>query len=182
MRLLTILFASLTLLSGCGQATLVKRGTDNPLYPPPVGTVVQLHKALTVPGGHTRVFMQRGEVVSKQGFDRYVPSCNFEINTLSDQPREILPESFIVVRVQDETSEVVLNPQSRMLASLALADGDFSPPMIVRSLHLWVASDQQPDVRRLTCRGAFDDMPEAYPPSINEMRAALGDYASLELP
>jgi hypothetical protein len=182
MRLLTVLLASLTLLAGCGQTFQAKRGTDSPYYAPPVGTSIRLHKALTVPGGHTRVFLQRGEVVSKQAFDRYVPNCNFEINTLSEQPREIRPESFIVVRVQPETSEVVRNSQSRMLASLVLAMEDYSTPMVVRGLHLWIASDLQPDVRRLTCRGAFDDMPRADPPSIDEMREALGDYAELVLP
>lgn len=182
MRLLTVLLASLTLLAACGQNPLVKQATDNPYYAPPVGTSIRLHKSLTLPGGHTRVFLQRGEVVSKQAFDRYLPNCNFEVNTLSEQPREIRPESFIVVRVQQETSEVVQNSQPRMLASLALAMEDYSTPMVVRGLHLWIASDQQPDVRRLTCRGAFDDMPRAYPPSIDEMRRALGSYAELVLP
>jgi hypothetical protein len=183
MRWLTVLLASLTLLTGCGQSSLVKRGPDSPYYAPPVGTSIRLLKPLSVPGGHTRVFLQRGQVVSKQGFDRYLPNCNFEVKTLSDQSREIRPEAFIVVRVQQEMSQVVQNDQPRRVASLVLAmEDDSGTPMIVQGIHLWIASDQQPDVMRLTCRGSFNDMPRAYPPSINEMRAALGGYAELELP
>lgn len=135
-----------------------------------------------MPPGHTRVFLQRGEVVSKQAFDRYVPSCNFEIRTLSEQVRIISPESFLVTRIQRETSEVVQLALPKVLAGLHLAGMDSGLPMVVRSVHLWIGSDLQPDLMRLTCRGAFDDMPTAYPPSIEEMREALGTHARIVLP
>jgi hypothetical protein len=54
--------------------------------------------------------------------------------------------------------------------------------MITRGVHLWFGSDTQPDVMRLTCRGGFDDPWRAQPPSIDEMRVVLGDYARIELP
>lgn len=171
-----------TLLVGCSQSGPVKKDPMSYLYLPPVGTTVELHKPLTVPGGHTRVFLQRGEVVSKQGFDRYVPSCNFEIRTLSEQPREIDAEAFPVIRVQRETAEIVQQYHPVILAGLNFTGIDTGLPMVVRSVHLWVGTDLQPDVMRVTCRGAFADPPDADPPSIEQMRQALGSYASLILP
>jgi hypothetical protein len=54
-------------------------------------------------------------------------------------------------------------------------------PMVVRGYHLWLGSDRQPDVMRMTCRGAFDDINRADPPSLEEVRRALGEVAELSL-
>ena len=45
-----------------------------------------------------------------------------------------------------------------------------------------LSSAEQPDVYRLVCRGGEDNPADAIPPSIQEMRRALGDYATLQLP
>lgn len=170
------------LLVGCSQS-LLKPDAGSVWYLPPVGTMIELHKPLTVPGGQTRVFLQRGEVAAKQAFDRYVPSCNFELRKLSQDSREIAPETFFVVRVQRETAEVVRQVENPIkMAGLGLVGRDNGLPMVVHSVHLWVGSVLQPDVMRLTCRGAFDDPSEAEPPSIQQMGQALGSYASLRLP
>ncbi|MEN8180431.1 MAG: hypothetical protein ABFS39_17665 [Pseudomonadota bacterium] len=171
------------LLVGCSQNGLKTMDADTYWALPAVGATLELHKPLSVPAGHTRVFLQRGEVVSKQRFDRYAPSCNFEVRTLSEQSREIKPEPFLITRVQRETAEVVQQQYFPViLAGLNLAGMDDGLPMIVRSVHLWISTDLQPDVMRVTCRGAFDDLPDADPPSIEQMRQALGGYASLQLP
>ena len=177
---ITLLLSAL--LVGCSQNSLLKSPAAAHWRLPPVGTSVELHKPLSVPAGYTRVFLQRGEVVAKQRFDRYVPSCSFEVRTLSETVRDISPESFLVTRVQRESAEVVQQVYPLMQASLDLAGRDDGLPMIVLSVHLWISSDQQPDVMRLTCRGAFDDPPQAEPPSIEQMQEALGSYASLKLP
>jgi hypothetical protein len=54
--------------------------------------------------------------------------------------------------------------------------------MVTHSVHMWIGSDLQPNLMRLTCRGAFDDLPKADPPSIAEMQAALGNIAEIILP
>ncbi len=168
--------------AGCSHSELAQRNRSSHLYPPLVGTTIELLKPLEVPPGHTRVFLQRGDVVSKQAFDRYVPNCNFEIRTLSEQVRKITPEPFLVTRVQRVTVEVVQLAMPIMVAGLNLVVADASQPMVARGLHLWIGSDLQPDVMRLTCRGAFDDPWEAELPSIKQMREALGSYATVELP
>lgn len=170
------------LLAGCGQSGLVRKDTASPLYLPPVGTRIELQNPLTVAPGRTRVFLQRGK--TRQGVDQYLPNCNFEIRKLSEQPQVISPETFLVVKVQRVTEEVVQLTRPVVVAGIGLAgmDADSGQPMIVRGVHLWIGSDTQPDVMRMTCRGAFDDAWRAQLPSIDEMREALGDYASLILP
>lgn len=171
------------LLMGCASSTMIAKDPGNPYYLPPAGSKIQLNQPITVPSGATRIFIQRGQLVEKMTFDRYVPSCNFEVSTLTDRPQIIDPETFLVVRVQQEMSEVVQLESPVQVASLNLARiFDSGLPMVTHSVHLWIGSDLQPNLRRLTCRGAFDDMPKAYPPSIAEMRAALGKIAEIILP
>lgn len=180
-RLLGLLFI-LASLTGCGIPQLAKEDVNSVYYLPPVGSTIKLKQGLSVPPGHTRVFLQRGEVVPKQSFDRYYPYCNFEIRTLADTPRSILPEDFLVVRVQIQTTEIV-EAQPVQLAALWSAGGmDDGLPLVARGVHLWVGSDKQPDVMRLTCYGAFDNLPDAEPPSITDMRKTLGEVAELILP
>ena len=170
------------LAAACSQSRWVKPDPASHYYLPPVGTQVELKRPLTVPPGHTRVFLQGGKV--SQGLDQYAPNCNFEIRTLSEQPQVISPETFLVVKVQRLTEEVVQLNRPLLVASRGFAGlgRDGGQPMIVQGVHLWFGSDIQPGVMRMTCRGAFDDPWDVEWPSINEMRTALGDYARIVLP
>jgi hypothetical protein len=182
MKALIVVVLAGLLSSACSQSGWVKPDPASHLYLPPVGTLVELQRPLTVPPGHTRVFLQGGK--ANRGFDQYAPNCDFEIRTLSDQPQVISPETFLVVKVQRLTEEVVQLDRPVQLASRGYAglDGGGGQPMIVQGVHLWFGSDLQPDVMRLTCRGAFDEPWDVESPSINEMRTALGDYARIVLP
>jgi hypothetical protein len=177
-----VLLSSL-LLAACSQSGLIKQDTASTLYLPPVGTLIELKKPMIVPPGQARIFLQRGESLSKQAINRYYPSCNFEIRTLSEQPQQINPETFLVTAVQRVTEQVV-HASPVLLASRGFAgmDRDGGLPMLVRGLHLKFSSDTQPDLMRLTCRGGFDDAWKAELPSIDQMREALGEYADLRLP
>jgi len=180
--LLTIVLAGL-LTAACSQIEWSKKGTASYYNLPPVGTQVDLQRPITVPPGRARVFMQAGKV--GPGYDQYYPNCNFEIRTLSEQPKVIEPEKFLVVKVQRLTEEVVQLERPTQVAGIGLAGMggmDGSQPMITMGVHLWFGSDTQPDVMRLTCRGGFDDPWRAQPPSIDEMRAVLADYARIVLP
>ncbi len=176
-RLFIISLASL-LVAACSQTEWVRQDTSSTLYLPPTGTLVELKRPLTVPPGRARVFLQGGEV--SQGIDQYAPNCNFEIRQLSEQPQVISPETFLVVRVQRVTEQVVQSTEPIRVAGIGFAglDADSGQSMLVRGVHLWFGSDTQPDVMRLTCRGGFDEPWRADLPSIDEMREALRGYAS----
>lgn len=177
-RLLVIM---LVLLAGCGRDYLAKDDPDYPYYLPPVGSSLALKRQLTVPGGETRIFLQGGEMMKKSRFDRYRPSCSFELRKLAETPRTIEPDSFIVTRIERLIQEIVQRGEPAPGLFRSGLDDDSSPPFVVRGYHLWLGSERQPDVMRMTCRGAFADMHEAYPPTLNEVKRSLGDYAELIL-
>ncbi|WP_177418645.1 hypothetical protein [endosymbiont of Lamellibrachia barhami] len=173
---------ALSLLAGCAGFDRVSGGESDVYAMPPVGTTIVLKASLFVPAGQTRVYLQGGAVVSKAKMDRYLPNCNFEIRTLSEDAQEIRPESFIVSRLQREMAQVVMLDAPLLVAGLNLAGLDGGVPMVFRGVHLWISSDIQPEVMRLTCRGVLEDMIWARPPSIQEMRTAMGDKADLIFP
>jgi len=177
-----LLFLLALLLAGCSQSYLVN---DDPAYPynlPPVGSRIVLKKPLTVPGGETRIFLQGGEMMKKSEFDRYKPSCSFELRKLADNPRTIEPDSFITTQVQRLTQEVVQRRGSATGLLKVGLDESSGNPIVTLGYHLWLGSDKQPDVMRMTCRGAFDDLSRAYPPSLDEVKKSLGNYAELIMP
>ena len=169
----------LLLLTACTQSYMV---SDNLAYPynlPPVGSKLVLMKQVTIEPGTTRTFLQRGRPMSLGDFDRYLANCNFEVDKLSDRVQQIEPDTFVVKKVQRLTTEVVRNlyDQPRFIA----AELDRASPIVTHGYHLWLSSKKQPDVMRITCRGAFDDLSRAEPPSIDEIREALGEIAELVL-
>ena len=167
------------LLSACSQSYLYNDDPDYAYNLPPVGSTLVLKRPVTIPAGETRIFLQRGEQLRKSDFDRYEPSCSLEVRKLSDQPQEIEPDSFVVSKVQRLTQEVVQQPLHDGLLKV-IHEGS-GKPMVVHGYHLWLGSDRQPDVLRMTCRGYFDDLTRAVPPSLNDVARSLGDYAELQL-
>ncbi|MBL3599830.1 MAG: hypothetical protein JMN25_08165 [gamma proteobacterium endosymbiont of Lamellibrachia anaximandri] len=178
----SLAIAVLLLLAGCAGFDRVSGGELDVYGMPSVGTTIVLKESLFVPAGQTRVYLQGGAVVSKAKMDRYLPNCNFEIQSLSEDAQEIRPESFIVSRLQREMAQVVMLDAPLMVAGLNLAGLDGGVPMIFRGVHMWISSDLQPEVMRLTCRGVLEDMIWARPPSIREMRTAMGEKAEIILP
>ena len=177
-RFLAMLLALLA--AGCSQRYMVNDDLDYAYNLPPVGSTLELKKPITVPAGEVRIFLQRGELFKKSDFDRYEPSCSFELRTLADVPREIQPDTFIVTKVERIMQQVVqVEKPAPGFVKTAFDDG--GKPMVVHGYHLWLGSDKQPDVMRMTCRGYFDDINRADPPSLNDVTQSLGDYADLKL-
>lgn len=177
--------AAMLLLGGC--AAQVRGDLGSPYYAVPEGSTLELHRPVTIPPGRTRVFLQDGEVST--GFDSYRTSCALEITELADRPRMVEPDSFRVTRTQRIMLEEVVEAEPLRLAAVGfgfgigfgpfLATDDGGAPMVYEGWHLWLESPRQPGVRRLSCRGVFADVAEAEPPSIREIREALGGLASL---
>jgi hypothetical protein len=178
-RLLLLLLV--LLLSACAQREMVNDDLDYAYNLPPVGSTLVLKRPLTVPAGEVRIFLQRGELFSKADFDRYEPSCSLELRKLAEVARTIQPDRFIVTRVQRLMQQVVSAPLRNGGLMKAAFEDSGGKPMVVHGYHLWLGSDTQPDVMRMTCRGFFDDINRAEPPSLNDVMESLGDFADLEL-
>lgn len=143
------------------------------------GKQLTLLKTLEVPPEKTRVFLQDGKVLSGRP-NEYDPHCNFEVRYLSTEAQTIQPDTFVIATIQAVVEEVVLAEPLR-LASSGGSGFDSSPSYIFRGYHFWLKSESQPDVLRMTCRGEFSAPWEAMPPSPEEIQAALGDYAKINL-
>ncbi|MGD8310885.1 MAG: hypothetical protein PVG98_15720 [Chromatiales bacterium] len=172
----------LFLVAGCALQT---RDLSSRTFMVPEGSRVEVLRAITVPPGRTRVFLQAGRPGGGTG--QYYPSCNFEVRDLKeDEAQTIEPGVFRVTRVHRAPFVEVVQRAPLRLASLGLAmgdgDSDGSDTMVTRTVHMELASEAQPNVSRLTCRGGFADPFDADYPSIEEIRQALGDWARIELP
>ncbi len=173
-RLNQCIFAILLLaLAGCAAMAPRYQGGDT-------GYRFILHQPVTIPAGRARVYIQDGKVLS--GFDSYEVSCSLEVRTLARKARTVKPDTFVVYRIQQFFEEVAAARwRPVQLASLKLTSVFGSGPSdIYRGYHLWLHSDRQPDVLRLTCRGVFAAPWRAYPPTYEEMVETLGKVADLK--
>lgn len=176
---LVVFVAASLFLTGCQQGSV--RDETSFLSRVGVGSTFVLHESLIVPGGHTRVFLQRGKVVSKVQLNRYHPHCNFEVRTLSDGSARIEPDTFLVTDVEVDEEEIVSRPDPLRYASFANDNDDGGVSLITLFVRHWLFSERQPEVMRLTCHGAFDVPFYARTPSIAEIREALGGRVTLNL-
>ncbi|MCG7902674.1 MAG: hypothetical protein JAY99_05950 [Candidatus Thiodiazotropha lotti] len=166
-------------LSGCGANFQTSFNPASPYQQIPVGSMVVLKQALEVSAHRTRLFLQLGETMQLEDFDRYKANCNFELNSLTDGVQTIQPQTFTIKRVEGLMVEVVDRLPQYRFVSVGLDDQ--GTPMVTQGYHFWLDSTQQPEVLRLSCRGAFDDMWASQPPSIDEIQQTMGDLAEIQL-
>lgn len=179
----TGLLAGIIFFSACNAALVTDPSAKN--YVPTPGTTVNVPQRIEVPGGQTRIFFQRGEIVKKASdIDNYKANCNFEINTLAETPRYIEAGTYTVTRTTRQEREVVLF-KPLQYASLAVGGmvgrGD-GPPMYFEEVRMTLRSEKPSDIRNLTCRGVMTDPAWVEPPTLAEIREALGQYATLKVP
>ncbi len=171
-----VIVLAVLLLAGCRAGVT----TDPSYIIPTAGSSVKIKKQLLVPAGETRVFLQRGRVVAKAKFDRYYPSCNFEVWKLTQEPTIIQPGSFVVSKAGRDINHVV-SLEHLKIAALRWHHHDSDHAMIMHAVHMWLQSAEQPNVYRLTCRGWLAVPAEAEKPALADMREALGNLASIKL-
>jgi hypothetical protein len=183
-RLLLVL--PLTWLLGC--QTQVKEAAEGPWIAVQSGGTLTLNRPIPVPQDRARVFFRDGDLQptgANQG-----PSCGLEIRTIPRSGPHVIPAgSFTIARVQtlwtqvahrDPGREPAGHPGAARLQLAAATDGG-GTPLIQEGYHLWLEGGPDSDVMRLTCLGMLDDMWRARPPTLDEIRDALGDVATLDL-
>ena len=180
----TSLLTGIFFISACNAALVTDPAAKN--YVPTPGSTVTVPQRIEVPGGQTRIFFQRGEIVKKaSGLDLYKANCNFEINTLAETPRYIEAGTYTVTRTTRQEREVVLF-KPLQYASLAIggqvSKGDDGPGMYFEEVRMTLRADQQSDIRELACRGVMTDPGWVEPPTLAEIREALGQHATIKVP
>lgn len=180
-RLMPVALLAVPLMTACGPLSI--RNEETGKYIPITRATLELHREVEVPAGRSRIFFQGGAMAYAAG--ELQPHCELAVNKPLDMPLRIHADSFSVERVSS-TIEDVVNAGRIRLASLGdhyLAGGGGGngedPQMRAYIMHLH--SERQPHVRFLVCGGAFDSPALAKRPSLQEITAALGDYATLVL-
>lgn len=177
-RLAAVFCLGVPMLQSCGPMTV--RDARTGAWVPMQAAVLDVHRDIVIPGGHTRAFFQNGAPVPH--INEFQPFCQLEVNTLKEQARSVHPDRFTVTRVGRSIKEVVeARPvMLAMLGGFALTHDD-GPSRVTQMFSLRLHSERQPDVRGLACGGAFDAPGHAYAPTMQEIAVALGDFATLAL-
>jgi hypothetical protein len=117
------------------------------------------------------------------GSGEYAPHCELEVRQVREEAQTVRAGSFEVTAIRGVTHYVKRPYQG---VQLAAADGyhlvsDDSGEWIMLAYHFTLHSDEQPDVMRLICGGAYNYPFFARYPDLEDMQLALGDTASLTL-
>ncbi len=156
----------------------------SPYYQVPAGSRVILNQSLTVRPDQTGVLLQEGKVVPPGQLRTYDPHCKLELRTLAARERAIAPDEFVVTRAA-RGQEHSVDTGARRYAALAVGrlmsvTDDNTPSIRAFVDRMYLGSDKQPDVFRLSCgRWGYPGY-DTYL-SINDMRRALGNIVALRL-
>ena len=164
------------LLTACESSQSV-RDEDSQYYSVSLGSTFTLNTGITIQPNFTSAYFQFGNIEPVGNIDFYKPHCKFELYTISEQARQVRPDTFTVIRIVDQREDVSV--EWPRYAALAMGGYD-GPVHLTYSTTMYLESRIQPDVFRMTCK-RWDWPAIGEYLSINEMRQALGDYFTLTL-
>ncbi len=166
----------LAALSLTACANLAPKDEKSPFYAVPAGSRIVLHHDLQIPPDRARVYLQNGKVV--KGPSPFSPYCQFEVNDVLPAGQTLKADEFMVRKTQMAEEFIASRSPFIMAAS---GGGNSGSRDLLLAWHLWLESPRQPNVRRMICGGKIDTPYRARRPSINEIRAQLGDIATLNI-
>ena len=164
-------FISAALLSACDNSQVVK-DENSQFYSVTPGSTFTLNREVTIQPDNTSIYLQNGKIELVKNIDFYKPNCKFELYTISEQARQVKPDTFVVTKVVDQSEDVSAKWPTYAGLGMALGDG---PVHLTFSTTMYLESKLQPDVFRMSCK-RWDWPATGEYLSINEMRQALGDY------
>ncbi len=179
--------ASLALLSACNFSLSPRTIGGVPLSDTASLTI---NEQISIKPENTRVFIQDGIVVSQ--FNHYKHNCNLEVRKRDDNNFQFInPGSYRIHSIQNTLEQVVrFNPGETVnlafldsegqIPGLLLAGVDDSPSDIYLGMHFYLEGEDS-NIMRLSCRGALAPPWDAQPPTLAEIRQALGNLATLQM-
>lgn len=143
-RLFLVVLSGALVIAGCQTTGDEKEPFAHRLIKP--GAVLVLERAVTIRRDSTTVYIQDGTAGAAANTSR--PYCTFEVNTLMEKPRQIVPDRFAITRVNWGTSQI----QAQRAVMVAQLGGDSGMPMhLYYRTELNLSSERQPDVTRMIC-------------------------------
>ncbi|MDP2432825.1 MAG: hypothetical protein Q8O33_12435 [Pseudomonadota bacterium] len=139
---------------------------------------------LTIPPESATLRLQYGRPVARNAVQEQDPFCVFEINTVSDSPQTVRPDTLRVTRISRGIATIVdASAPPHPLLMKASLNNDDRPTHIYYKTLFHLHSERQPGVRLLTCM-SNQNLPGVYPfmrhLTLAEMREALGTGFRLE--
>ena len=136
----------------------------------PAIATVTLNKEFPIRPDRTNEYIQNGEITLFEHISEYDPFCKLELRNLAEVARVIQPDTFTVSRIYQET-------EFAGFRKMILA-GDGSSGLIMSTTYLYLQSEKQPGIFRLSCM-RLDMSFYARHVSVNEMRDTLGSMLTL---
>ena len=171
-----VFLACLPFFAGC--AANQEYGVDSPYYRFSGRLGLTLKYELAIPADQASVRLQFGQPVARNAVHEEEPHCIFEIDTVRPEMQKVQAEPFEVTRVQRQISS---------LSGLPVGPywfGRDRPSHIYYITRFQLRSTLQPGVLSLTCQSNQATAGISIPRhlTVTEIREALGDWFSLDLP
>ncbi len=179
MNKLTLLAVTLTLLAGCAARAL---NENSPWYVMPAGSALILHGDLPVAEGTARAYVQFGRAATPGEIDEFYPYCYFlqrAVARAGGSPLTIARDEFVTGQVTRRFAGI---GAMHRFAALGFNTGDRGGNSNrTFNTEVRLHSEAQPQVYKLICAFWGDPALERHL-SVAQIRAALGDIATLRLP
>ncbi|HYQ72682.1 MAG TPA: hypothetical protein VET88_12240 [Gammaproteobacteria bacterium] len=177
---LPLILTALLVLTACQSGGRMQ--AEQTLFEQLPGGEFVLHRGIRIPPGRVRVIFQDG--AASVGASELQPRCELEVRQILETAQIIPPNSYRIGKVRGLQRYVKLPAEGLLLAAagtpLRLAD-DGSSEWYMNVYRMELLNDQQEVTPTLICGGAYGFPFYARYPSLQEMRDALGDYATLTL-
>ncbi len=151
-------------------------------YYPPVSSKIILKQVLKVGVDKAGLYIQDGEVTGNS-HSRFKPFCYIRFVNVKQNGGTIKPDTFIIKNSRIETRLIakhkpILTPYGLITYRLA----DSTPSDILEVITMRIVSAKQPTVYLLECGGVENSPSQVEPPTMAELRQAMGNIMSLKLP
>lgn len=177
LTLLLILLLVSGLLAGCNNTSVVG-DTSSRFFDMPVGSTFTLNQEVSILPHSTSTYLQFGRTGPNIRVNTYHPNCRFEVFSISESERVVKPDVFTVTRVVNQFEQVSLDGV-RYAGPIIVAD-DGGPMFYNYMTTMYLESEKQPDVFRITCQ-IWDYIYNETYLSIDQMREALGDVFTISI-
>jgi hypothetical protein len=179
----SIIIGGLVVLIG-GCQTLVRESAQTGWVEVPTGSTLTLNQPVSIQPGRARAFLvDRGRLNADGGGT----SCVLEVRRIDDESIQVIPAGEMpIIRVQNYVALVSARTPTHDLyggARFQLAGhGDSGGSQMIRpGYHFWLADSHDSNVMRMTCLGRLDEPAYTRAPTLAEIRAVLGDLATLQV-
>ncbi len=164
------LILMITTLTACQSTPLLIAGT--PFTEVPLNSHLMLNQELDIAPGQVAVYIQNGKIIPAENIKQRQPNCKFEINTIEDTARKVMPDKFKIDRFILDSNFV--SSGKILLAGLGIMHvSGGSATAEIYTTELFLHSDKQPDVLRLSCEH-WEDPADGDYLTLDQIKRALG--------